>query len=663
MAPPPKIRRDPFEFIKSRIFIRQKALHRIMKMVLPYKFTVLRANILLFLASTIGSFVFVAMVPFFNHLANELNSDTNQPNAGIDQAIVLEAESPQAPEQESEEKSKTRQRIEKFIDDHPSLRGILDGVKNKWASFQKLAQDDLKVYILCFTLFIITAMIVAGFLQFSGNIMLEKVGIKVTSDLLRKLYANVLDQDMDFFDRTTTGSLLNTCYRQIFMVRPMIKLLVSTRPLLPLKMLILFVAAMCISVQLSMLLLMLLPIVIVPTMILTSRLRKSMVLELAGEALPMDIMTETFHGIRAIKAFGAEDLEKDYMDPAIDQYVEMTRKRRTAEAIIGPVVDILNTMLILIVFAMAFVVFRERLDLSVGILMGFMAIVTRFYKPFRSLMTMNMQIQRTNAIAERVFQLMDHKPSIGKKADALDFPKDWDALLLRNIGFSYTLKRQGRKQTRKVLERVYVNIKRGEMVAIVGPNGTGKSTIVNLICRLYDPTEGRILFGGVRLDRIKISELRKKVCLITQKPILFNRSAAENIAFGLEDVSREKIVEAAKATRCHDFISQLPEGYDTPIGEEGKLLSGGERQKIVLARAFVRQPDVLILDEPTTGLDHESSKEFLNLVKTMKDRGITILYITHNRTELRLFDRLFTITPTKRVRELTLEDVDDIELK
>jgi ABC-type multidrug transport system fused ATPase/permease subunit len=221
-----------------------------------------------------------------------------------------------------------------------------------------------------------------------------------------------------------------------------------------------------------------------------------------------------------------------------------------------------------------------------------------------------------------------------------------------HVYLTYRMIRKGQERNRRALRDVKIRIRHGEAIAVIGPNGAGKSSMVNLACRLYDPTGGQIRLDETPLEKIKLQQIREQICLITQHPILFNRSVADNIAFGLEEVSRERIIEAAKASGAHHFISQLPQDYDTYVGEQGRLLSGGERQKIVLARAFIRRPQILILDEPTTGLDRQTVEEFLDLVSSLHRQGMTIIYITHEFSQLSRFQRVFQLTPEKNVVEV-----------
>ena len=485
--------------------------------------------------------------------------------------------------------------------------------------------------------------------------LIGNVGIDATSSLLRRVFGNVVRQEMQFFDQTSTGSLLNTCYREVFGIRDMITFLTSTRVMLPVKMLFLFIALIIINARFTLMLVCLLPIVILPTILLTRKLKKTLRAEVEGEAGPMDLMTEVFTGIRAVKTFGAEQQERDFMDPSIDQYVEMTRKRRTAQALIEPTVDVLNMLVLVLVFFAA-TAWSGALQQEPGALVAFMFATTRFYKPFRSLMTMNIQLQRSRMMATRIFNLLDREPRIVEAAQPVPFPNPWRCMRFEGVGLDYRIKHRTRYRTREALRQIDLHINRGEAVALIGPNGAGKSSIVNLLCRLYEPTRGAIMIDHVPLNQIRLAEIHEKICLITQYPILFNRSVFDNIAFGMQGLSENQIREAARAVRAEAFIDALPDGFETLIGEQGKLLSGGERQKLVLARAFVRHPEIVIFDEPTTGLDVETTAEFLELIDQMHARGITVIYITHEASQLVRMDRVYRLTGDRMIIEETKSD-------
>lgn len=657
----PRFLEKTSEFIGSRLLGRYRSLWRMMKLMRPYRSQVILANILLFLSHSVSTFALVSMVPFLNELFARWEGQNRAPSAQVRMAEPDAQASPESaakPDSSEESAGERRRRTwRRMVEKSAFLQKAETAVKNTYRRVIAWAGVTPERYIGVFSVYIVCMLVFAGILLFVGDLIMAKVGIQVTSSLLRQVFGNVLEQEMLFFDRTPTGQLINTCYREVFQVRPMVKLLASTRPLLPVKMGITFIAALCISIHLSLLFLVLMPVIVLPAMLLTRRLKKSTKGELRGETQTMNIITEAFHGIRAIKAFAAEQLEKRYLEPSILEYIQVTRRRRMVESLIGPVVDLLNSVVLLAVFATAFLLFDKDSGITAATLGIFLVAVTRFYKPFRSLMTMNVKMQRTNMIARRIFELLDRRAEIVDAPEAVDFPKPWGELALEDVHFTVTMRRKGKDEVRRILCGVDMRVARGEMVAIVGPNGAGKSSIMNLICRLYDPTSGTIRFDDTPVSNIRIASLRENICLITQYPVLFNRSVRENIAFGLETVPDEEIVRAAKMTGCHDFIMQRPGGYESEVGEQGRLLSGGERQRIVLARAFVRHPELLILDEPTTGLDVDARREFIELVHHVRDNGSTVIYITHDWGELDRFDRILRVNEERRLEEVTLEEL------
>lgn len=673
-----------FDFFASRFALREGSLWRVLMLIRPHKKYVIMANVLLTMASIIGSFVILALLTLFQFTLNpESLKNSSLVPAGVRQSAAAPTthtlsvvpgapdSAPKDPRNDKEESKGKKSSFRKTFEKIPFMKRLSGRLDHEFTKLQAQytawmiwGHAHQKSFVLIICAFLLFLLIVQGTIQFAGDSMLGKVSIDVTGNLLRDIYGNVLDQEMKFFDQTSTGTLINTCYREVFELRNIITFLASTRLMLPIQMLILLLTLVVISWQFTLLLCCMLPLVILPTMILTRQLKKAIREMMLGEARPIDIMTEAFHGIRAIKAFSAEAYEKRQMEPAIADYESFANKRRSSQAMIEPTVDVLNTLVIMLVFAAIFLVLDtgagDAKSQVGGKLLAFMYGVQRFYKPFRQLLTMNLSMQRASAAAKRIFKLLDRKPEIVDAPDAAEFPAPWSQIVFDDVYLSYQVFFKGQPRLRKALRGVQLAIQRGEAVAFVGPNGAGKSSLVNLLCRLYDPTGGVIRFDDTPLTSIRMQSLREHVCLITQYPILFNRSVSENIAFGLEGVSQEHIEEAARAVNAHHFIMNLPDGYESSIGESGRLLSGGERQKIVLARAFVRQPDVLIFDEPTTGLDRQTTEEFLELITALRRRRMTIVYITHDHTHLRRFDRVMLLTTERRIIEIAPEDAAEI---
>jgi ABC-type multidrug transport system fused ATPase/permease subunit len=636
------------EFFRSRFSLQDNSLWRVMKLLRPYRRLVVMANIFLAFSQAMVAVGMVSLFPLFDYAIQQ--TSLNAAPAHV-QAAESDATSSIA-EKVLGSNVKKRQQLAKKTFEKGWLGKLKKRFSGSWNAFDAWAKASTGRFIALYSGFILSLFLVKGVIQFMGDFLMGKAAITVTADLMKRVYSNILRQELEFFDHRSTGSLLNTAYREVYNFQDLINTLASTRIMIPINIVILFGALMLINLPLSLMLLVMLPLVIMPTMMITRHLRRSLGQELGQETEIMNVMSQGIHGIAAIKAFGAEELEERQLAPPVNAYVQSTRARRAAQSIVEPVVDMLNMIVLLLIFMVAVYILPGRIMLSGGKLMVFLLATTRFYKPMTIMMKMNVTMQRSRALARRVFELLDRNPQIHDAPDAVDFPSEWKELRFNQVSFSYkVIRHAGKIRIRQAINGVNLAIRRGEAVAVVGPNGSGKSSIVKLMCRLYEPTEGKITIGGVPLQEIRLSSLREGICLITQQPVLFNRSVSENIVFNTPDVSQSEIERAALLTGADRFICKLPQDYDTFVGEDGRLLSGGERQKLVLARAFVRHPSILVLDEPTAGLDHQTVLDFLETLERLREQGITLLYITHEPSHLDRFDRVLTFHDDHTVSE------------
>lgn len=723
------------EFIRSRFSIQSVSLWRVMKLLRPYRKRIILANVMSSLSTTMAGLCLLALHPLFQMAAQHpavkdqptviegenffLETGEQAPPTGTPEGAAAEAGeagsdgdgataevagpgakggSGQAGAIEKRF-AKIRELSEKVSEKSPLAAQLIDRIEGGWAGFMAWMRASPTRMILVYLSFIVFLYLLSQTFSFLGTYVLGRASLDVTMQMLRDVYGNVLRQEYNYFNTNTTGALLNVCYRQVLQLRSIVRFLVSTRIMTPVNMLIMFGVLLGISVQLSVLLLLLLPLVVVPALYLVRKMKQNMSEELDQESGAMEVMSEGFQGILAVKAFGAENLERQSIEPGIQQYIQTNRKRQTAQALMGPLVDFMNMMVLLIVFVLTMFVMRGGMAIDQSRIILFLFAVTRFHKPLRTLLTMNLQMQRSAQVAHRLFEVLDREPEIKEQAGSRDFPRGWREIRLEDVSLVYFAKstrwknpkneaeerlrdearqlreaeeqlkymrtrrqeqrrlekreqkreRRKKQQPRPALLNVDLTIRRGEKIALVGPNGAGKSSLVNLLCRLYDPTEGRIRIDDVNFDEIRLPEVHSHICLVTQHPVLFNRSVRDNIAFGLEGLTDEQIETAARLTGAHGFISKLPEGYNTKIGEGGRHLSGGERQKVALARAFVRDPEILILDEPTTGLDHQTTQEFMDVVFDPRHEHLTLIFITHEPSQLSRFERILRLTPDKKI--------------
>jgi ATP-binding cassette, subfamily B, bacterial len=338
------------------------------------------------------------------------------------------------------------------------------------------------------------------------------------------------------------------------------------------------------------------------------------------ESVALGVIHEVLGALRVVKAFGQEEREGDRF---VRRSVDGVRGRvglALAEGGFSVVIGVITAVSMTIVLFLGIAHVRSGL-LSLGDLLLVMGYVAKLYDPMKTISRKAATLQGYLASVERAFAVLDERPDVSERADARPLARARGAIAFEHVSFSYA-------PDRPVLHDVSFAIAPGTSVGIEGPTGAGKSTLVNLLTRLYDPTGGRILLDGVDLRDYRRDDLRRQFAVVLQESVLFSASIAENIAYALPGASREEIVAAARAANAHEFIERLPRGYDTEVGERGVKLSGGQRQRIALARAFLKDSPVLILDEPTSGVDARTEAAIVEALGRLQE-GRTVLIISH----------------------------------
>ena len=345
------------------------------------------------------------------------------------------------------------------------------------------------------------------------------------------------------------------------------------------------------------------------------------------------VLADTIPGIRVVKAFAQERREIERFRQSNNRVLWANDRVNTAWSFFGATVVLLTDVGMLVIWAFgAWHIYRAHI--TVGVLIGFVAYLSRFYTRLESMSRMVAAVQRAAASTQRIFEILDRVPSVAEPAKPVHPENLQGRIEFRNIGFRYG--------SRPVLENVSLEIRAGEMIGLVGPSGAGKTTLVNLLCRFYDVSEGAIAVDGVDIRSFPVEEYRRHVGIVLQEPFLFYGTVAENIAYGRPDASRDAVIAAAKAARAHEFILRLPDAYDSLVGERGQSLSGGERQRIGIARALLIDPRILILDEATSSVDTETERE-IQLALENLIRGRTTVAIAHRLSTLRRADRLVVL--------------------
>jgi subfamily B ATP-binding cassette protein MsbA len=366
------------------------------------------------------------------------------------------------------------------------------------------------------------------------------------------------------------------------------------------------------------------------------------------------VLKETLDGVRVIQSFGLELELKRRLGLTLTDYLEHRRKIIVREEVAGPISEVIGS----VVFAAICMYMADQIiggHSSTGTFMSFVAAVALFQPPVKKLQDAYIRLQQTFAATARLFEILDDPNEVPKSHKNLDFPETWSEIEFKNVSFSY--------DQRPILKSINLKIKRGEIIALVGESGSGKSTLVNLVERFFEPGSGQILIGGIPIGDIKLSELRKKVALVTQDVFLFKDSISRNIQsgdfdrFSNDEKQVEKTVESvAQSANAFDFIQNASDGFSTDVGERGSKLSGGEKQRVSIARALYKDAPILILDEATSALDSASEVE----VQKGLDRlmtGRTAFVIAHRLATVSKADRIVVLKNGEIVEQGKHEDL------
>lgn len=461
-------------------------------------------------------------------------------------------------------------------------------------------------------------------------------------DLRRSFYRRTIALDLAHFSETQTHDLLAHFTSDLDSLSSGMKALLGKVLLEPLKAISCLAFACMFNWRLTVATLLLFPLGAILVGTVGRLLKRLSRRNLESNSRLYKILQETFQGVRVVKAFTSERRERlRLFHESKKNYRQSMRLVRT-EAIAGPMLELLSIGgICFALLAGGYLVLMQKTHIlgvrltydpmTPGLLMTFYALLIGMSDPIRKTFSVYGRVQRGVAAAERIFRCMDREPSIRSPHQAPRLARHRHSLEFRGVSFSY-----GRQ---KVLADIRLRVNYGETLAIVGPTGCGKTTLVNLVPRFYDPTAGAVAIDGQDLREVNLHSLRSQIGLVTQNTILFDDTIYRNIAYGSPHADRAAVIEAATAAYAHRFIEALPHGYDTAIGEMGAALSGGQRQRIALARAILRDPAILVLDEATSSLDVESEALIHKALESFK-HGRTILMVTHRLSTLAIADRV-----------------------
>ncbi len=470
-----------------------------------------------------------------------------------------------------------------------------------------------------------------GALTYLQQVQMRYVSEGVQRDIRNALYAHLQTLPLGFFTRRSTGEIMSRFSADVETLGDASTELFRNALREPLNIIALVVVLFMIKWQLALLSLIILPVAILPIVKFGSKIRRRGTRVQERRAEVNAILQETISGVRIVKAFGMEEYEKRRYNEASDQVFRSFMRIWRVDALTSPVLEVLGGVGIVIAFgAGGYSVFTK--NLTPGAFMAFLGALGSLYQPVKRIGQINNIFQRGMAGLARVFELMDTQSEVSSKTRAVTLERMQEGVQFHSVAFGY-------ESDQTVLQGIGFSAKLGEIVAIVGSSGTGKTTLVNLIPRFYDPTSGMITIDGIDIKQISLGSLRGQMGIVTQDTILFDDTVFNNIAYGQRNISADKVTEAARIANAEEFIEALPERYQTRIGERGVRLSGGQKQRIAIARAILKNPPILILDEATSALDVESER----LVQEALDR------LMQNRTTFVIAHRLSTVIRADKI--------------
>lgn len=521
--------------------------------------------------------------------------------------------------------------------------GGLSGEELAWGNFDILEAPDgsageLELSRIMLALLLLPGVaLLQGVVLFAGRYFVEWSGSRVITDLRQALFAHIHALPIQFFSKSRVGELMTRITSDTGLLMGLVSNVIGDLMRDPFTMIGCIAAMFFLDWQLSLIILLVFPFCLLPIALLGKRIRRA---SKAGQEQVGDMLSsaqESLSGALVVKAFQREADEVSRFGYSNMQAFKMGMRQLRARAITEPILYVLISIGLAGVLIYSYVN-----DLSLALLVSFFVATVQMYKPFKKLSQIHLRFQTATPGAERVFEILDQEISVRDRENARKLEAEIESIGFEQVDFAYDEK--------PVLQGIDLTIKAGQCVAFVGGSGAGKTTLVNLVPRFFDVISGAVKVNGVDVREWTVESLRSNVAVVTQSTVLFNRTVAENIAYGVPSASREEIVEAAKRANADSFIQAMEQGYDTVIGERGSVLSGGMAQRITIARALLKNPPILILDEATSALDTESERLVQSaLDELMKDR--TVLVIAHRLSTIVHADRIVVLDKGRIVEE------------
>ncbi|MDP8233267.1 MAG: ABC transporter ATP-binding protein [Candidatus Saelkia tenebricola] len=480
-----------------------------------------------------------------------------------------------------------------------------------------------------------------GILYYCQVVLMEVAGQRVIRDIRDKLFIKIQYMSMGFFSKSRVGELVSRLTYDVYVIRHALTEGLADSIYYSFQLILFLGVVLFINFKLALIILVLMPVISFPLLKVGKRLRK---ISKQTQGTMGDLnsrMQETFTSMNIVKAFSMEKKEIGRFKKINQDFYHLMLKTMRRTLMMNPATEFVSA-----IGGVAVLIIGGRQviqgEMSFGVFMLFLASLLALMKPVKRLIKVYNFNQIALAAGDRIFEILEEESSVKEDKNAFEIKKPQKDIIYENIFFKY--------DSDDVLKGIDLKIEMGEIICFVGPSGVGKSTLVNLLLRFYDPSEGRVLIDGVDVRKVSLESLRKHIGLVTQEPVLFNDTVANNINYGLNSKTQEEIEQAAKVANAEEFIVKLPKGYKTIVGEKGSKLSGGEKQRIAIARAVLKNPPILILDEATAQLDASSEVKVQEAIQRLI-QGRTVLLIAHRISTARRAGRIVVIENGKIAEE------------
>ena len=497
---------------------------------------------------------------------------------------------------------------------------------------------------------ILAAFLIKGLCDYFANYLINYVGFSAVTDLRQTVFDRVVHQDAHFFEANSTARVMSSIMNDIEKIQVALSHILADWLRQSFTALGLLAVVLQTDWKLAIVSLTVLPFVLVPTLRLGKRIRRSTRSAQDNAADLNQVLQETLSGHQVVKSFGAEEVESNRFRVRAEKLRDSNLRYVAQQAIASPLIEFFGAVTIVGLLTYARIQIKAG-TMSTGAFTSFVIALLMLYEPVKRLTGIHNIFQQALGASQKVFEYLDRDQQIKERPGAVKLARFERSIHFDNLSFRYPSVPDG-----FVLDALQLEVKAGEVVAVVGPSGAGKTTLANLVPRFYDVTDGALRIDGHDIRDLQLASLRDKISIVAQDTFLFNDTVANNIGYGLLHATRAQIQEAARDALAEEFIDQLPEGFDTIIGERGAKLSGGQRQRLAIARALLKNAPILILDEATSHLDTESERLVQAALQRLMEHR-TVIVIAHRLSTVRRADKI-VVLERGRISEIgTHEDL------